>query len=291
MFKTERVGRPGRAGACTTLLAAMIFTTSAHALAPEHESRRLMLATEQAVKDANWSEAGKYLNQLQKMDVEKPDAYQYYRGRVMFESGLLNEARAALEAYVKRSGSEGQYYKKSLELITRIEQTRRQQADHPDASGSGKPVAVIEPAGKKPVQRLEELYLVDSPVKALTLHLNSLLDLDGWRKNPRVIVAGSKPDIGYQVSTEPGVINLQQSRRDLEGADQFRLTTQAIKVYGVNPEVDWNCVAGDQACWIYDPRDDSRLMRLAPAPDRAAEVARTLGRLIKALQAPPSSTK
>lgn len=271
------------------MLAAMVFASGAHALAPEHESHRLMLATEKAVKDAHWSEAGEYLNQLQKLDVKKPDAYQYFRGRVMFESGLLNESRSALENYVKQSGAEGQYYDQSLELITRIEQTKRQQAEHPDKSKSAKPVAIIEPAGKKPVQRLEELYLVDSPIKALTIHLNNLLELDGWRKDGKVIVAGKKPDIGYQVSTKPGTINLQESRRDLGGADQFRLSTQAIKVYGVNPEVKWKCVAGDQACWIYDPRNDSRLMQLAQIPDRAEEVAKTLGRLIQALQAPDSS--
>lgn len=290
-MKTDRLQRLGRTGAFAVVLAAMVFSTSTYALAPEHESHRLMLATEQAVKDANWNEASEYLNKLQKLDVKKPDAYQYYRGRVMFESGLLNEARSALEAYVKQSGAEGQYYNQSLELITRIEQTKRQQAEQPQASKSGKPVAMIEPAGKKPVQRLEELYLVDSPIKALTLHLNSLLELDGWRRDPKVIVAGSKPDIGYQVSTQAGVINLQESRRDLDGADQFRLTTQAIKVYGVNPDVNWKCVAGDQACWVYDPRDDSRLMRLAPDPDQAKEVAETLGRLIKAMQQPPSAAK
>lgn len=289
MLKAKKAGRLSRPVTCAVMLTAILFATSAQALAPEHESHRLMLATEKAVKDARWDDAGEYLNRLQALDVKKPDAYQYYRGRVMFESGLLNEARSALENYVKQSGAEGQYYNQALELITRVEQTKAEQAKHPEASKSAKPIAVIKPAGKRPVQRLEELYLVDSPVKALTIHLNNLLQLDGWRKDAKVIVAGSKPDIGYQVSTEAGLVNLQQSRREGDGVDQFRLTIQSIKVYGVNPEVSWKCVAGDQACWIYDPRDDSRLMRLAPDPDKASEIAQTLGRLIKVLQAPASN--
>ena len=79
----------------------------AQALAPEHEIRRLMLATEEAVAAENWSEAGEYLNRLQAMEGEKPAEYYYYRGRAMLQANHLNEARSALEQYITRAGAEG----------------------------------------------------------------------------------------------------------------------------------------------------------------------------------------
>lgn len=54
---------------CSALAA---VSTPALALAPEHEIRRLMLATEEAVATERWGEASEYLNRLQKMEGEKP---------------------------------------------------------------------------------------------------------------------------------------------------------------------------------------------------------------------------
>jgi hypothetical protein len=53
-------------------------------------------------------------------------------------------------------------------------------------------------------------------------------------------------------------------------------------VFGVNPQVRWDCQS--DTCWIYDPRNGERLMQLAGNADRASEIARNLGRLIRTLQ-------
>ena len=61
-------------------------------------------------------------------------------------------------------------------------------------------------------------------------------------------------------------------------------TTESMGVFGINPSIDWDCEPAAAACWIYDPRDGSRLMQLAEKHGVASEVARTLGQLIRTMQ-------
>lgn len=268
------------------LLALLMVGNNAQALAPEHETRRLMLATEEAVEAEQWQTASGYLNRLQSLDSEKPSAYLYFRGKVMLETGFDSEARAALEKYVEATGEEGAHYDDALKMITRIEQ-RGTDGEQREEGDQDQRVAVIEPAGAQRLDRLKQLYLVDSDVEALEIHLNTLLDLAGWFQDARITEAGAVPDIHYRIMAEQDGIKIQESRRLDPGAGpERRLATQTMQVYGVNPNVDWDCVKSEESCWIYDPRDGSRLFRLTYDPGRARQVARTLGRLIKTLQAP-----
>ncbi|WP_166264471.1 hypothetical protein [Marinobacter caseinilyticus] len=270
---------------CQALLLATTFAAgSASALAPEHETRRLMLATEQAVAAEKWGEAGEYLNRLQNLKSEKPGEYLYYRGRVMLESDHLNEAQSALENYIQQTGEKGQHYNDALKLITDVEKKQRAASKRAEQTNREEPVAVIEPAGGEPLARLQQLYLVNSPTEALTVHLNNLLELNGWREDQRIVRTGSAPDIRYRISVESGQVNIQESRKTDDG--QVRLSNQSLPVYGVSPSVRWECVASDHSCWVYDPRDESRLFRLGNSQKKTAEAAETFGRLIKSLQSP-----
>ncbi|WP_246180403.1 hypothetical protein [Marinobacter changyiensis] len=261
-----------------------LYAGSAAALEPEHETRRLMLATEQAVAGESWGEAGEYLNRLQGLESEKPPEYLFYRGRVMLEADHYNEAKAALENYVDQTGSEGKNYKEALQMITTVEKEQQASSERAGKASGEEPVAVIESAGREPLDRLQQLYLTDSPAEALTLHLNSLLELNGWRQDPRIVRTGSAPDLLYRVSLQSGEINIQESRRTDNG--EVRLSAQSLSVYGISPSVRWDCVAATQSCWVYDPRNDARLFRLAGDKKLTAEAAQTLGRLIKTTQAP-----
>ncbi|MDX1633834.1 MAG: hypothetical protein R3280_04310 [Marinobacter sp.] len=269
------------------LIAASLWATQAQALAPEHETRRLMIATEQAIKEQRWGDAGQFLNRLQGLDSEKPPAYLYYRGRVMLQSGLLTEAREALEGYIQSAGAEGEFYTDALELITEVEQQQKTASERaPTQPAGSEQVAVIEPANSDSLSRLRQLYLADSDAEALVIHTNTLLELAGWHKDQRIVRAGALPDILYRVSAENGQINIQESRL-VEGENaRRRLSVQTMSVYGVNPNVRWECPGVDPTCWIYDPRDGSRLLKLAADRERVAELARTLGQLIRTLQAP-----
>lgn len=286
MVKITRVGRSSVRG---LVLASLLVTGQVYALEPEHETRRLMLATEEAVSAESWGEAGEYLNRLQQLEGAKPADYFYFRGRVMLESGHYNEAQAALEKYVSLAGSEGQHYTDALKLITDVEKARQQESLSANGSGAGtsEQVAIIEPAGDQSLEKLRELYLADSNAEALVIHANTLLDVAGWREDQRVVRLDRPADVSYRIDKRNDIISVQESRRESGG--RVVRTTESLGVFGVNPQIEWNCESSTASCWIYDPRDGSRLMKLSQDRERAEEIARTLGRLIRTMQSPNQS--
>lgn len=269
-------------GGC--LLSAALFMGEASALEPEHEMRRLMLATETAVEAENWGEASQYLTRLQQMESEKPAAYLYFRGRVMLESGHFNEARSALESYVSKAGAESEHYTSALKMITSVEKARQNETtgmEQARAAGS-EPVAVIEPANETSAGDLKKLYLADSETEALVIHLNALLDNAGWSPDRRIKRLDRPADLTYRVNRMNDALNIQEARRETGG--RITRSTESLNVFGVSTSINWNCEPAASACWIYDPRNGSRLMRLAENHGDAAEIARTLGKLIRAMQ-------
>ncbi|MDX1559333.1 MAG: hypothetical protein R3193_10520 [Marinobacter sp.] len=274
----------GRCFALGAVLATVLLAGPALALAPEHETRRLMLATEEAVVAENWGEAAEYLNRLQQLEGEKPADYYFYRGRVMLQSAHLNEAQSALESYVGRAGAEGAHYQESLQLITSIEKARKQNALAPQNAGESEQVAVIEPAGEGRIQSLRNLYLADSDREALTLHINSLLELAGWRRDQAVVRLDRPADVEYRVGTQGDQVQIQEIRRAEDG--RILRSAEQMSVFGINPRVEWRCEVAVSTCWVYDPRDGSRLLQLAENRERVQEIAETLGQLIRSLQAP-----
>jgi len=276
----------GRQLARVVVIASALLAGQAAALAPEHEARRLMLAIEESVAAENWGEASEYLNRLQLLDAEKPDDYNYYRGRVMLQSSHLNEAQAALEAYVTKAGTEGSHYQSALKLITGIERERKEKALVTQVGTDAK-IAVIEPANDQRTASLRKLYLADSDNEALVLHLNSLLGVAGWRQDQAVVRLDRPADVEYRLSSGDNLVSIQEIRRGSPGS-VTRKTVQ-IPVFGVNPQVEWGCEPAVATCWIYDPRDGSRLFQLSPNRSQVEEIAQTLGKLIRNLQAPSGS--
>ncbi|NMT63388.1 hypothetical protein [Marinobacter orientalis] len=276
-----RIIRAGRSSVCGLVLASLLMSSQVGALEPEHEIRRFMLATEEAVAAENWSEAGEYLNRIQQLEGEKPADYFYYRGRVMMESGHFNESRAALEHYVGQAGAEGEHYTDALKLITRVEKVRKQEGARASQSSS-EPVAIIKPADGESVEKLKQLYLADSDAQALVIHANTLLEGAGWREDQRIVRLDQPADISYKLDRRNDLISIQESRREDNG--RVVRTAESLGVFGVNPQVEWNCESAIASCWIYDPRDGSRLMKLGHDREQARDIARTLGRLIKTMQ-------
>jgi hypothetical protein len=268
------------------VVCAVLYAGSAFALPAEHEIRRLMLATEQALAAENWDDASEYLGRLQQLDGERPVDFYFYRGRVMQKSELLNEAQASLEVYVTRAGKEGQYYKQSLERITEIEKLRKDRAvaavtNNPAVSLQPR-IATIEAAEGQSAADLKKLYLADSEEQALLMHLNSVLQLSGWRKDKVFVQLDQPADIRYQVEKRNGGLLIQQIIHQ-QGTMQRK--SQQIDVYGISPLVKWDCEPSLATCWVYDPRDGSRLFQLGANQGQAEDIARTLGRLIRNLQA------
>ena len=263
------------------LAGSLLVSGSVLALPAEHEIQRLMLAVEESLEDERWRDAAEYLNRLQQLDGQKPPEYLYYRGQVMARSEHYNEAMSALENYVAGTGADGKYYTESLKLITDIEQARAGQAAGRGAGEAGQePVAEIEGSGENG----QTVANSDASPQALVSRMNRIFDSAGWRRNPRLIREGSTPDVHYHVSVHNGEIQFRESRNDEDGGR--KLTTLMLPVYGISPMIEWSCENATESCWIYDPRDGSRFLRLGNDRDQAERLAETLGSLIRKLQTP-----
>jgi len=279
-----------RKGASAALLLGMLLTSPCtFALPEEHEVRRLMMATEQAVDAGRWEEAGDYLNELAGMPTPKPDDFLYFRGRVQAERENFLAARSALEDYVEAAGAEGAHYSEALQAITRIDR-QKAAAESKEAeitrAGNGQNAAnqpamtmMIEPSGSGSIESLKKLYLTSSATKALQLHINGLLDLAGWTPDQRIIRMDEPAQISYQIDAgngQLGVVTLDRT------SGVSRMTSESIDVFGINPNLKSDCI--DNACWIYDPRDGDRWLKLAGDRERAREIADNLGLLIREMQ-------
>lgn len=273
-------------GCRALLMCAALYAGSAVALPAEHEIRRLMLATEQALAAENWESASEYLGRLQPLDGELPVDFYFYRGRVMQKSELLNEAQDSFEVYVTRAGQDGSYYKQALERITEIEKLRKDRAlaaltNNPNTALQS-PVAMIEAAGGQSAADLKSLYLAGSEEQALLMHLNSLLQLSGWREDKVIVQLDQPADLRYQVEKRDNGLLIQKITRQ-QGT--LLRKSQKVEIYGISPLVKWDCEPSLATCWVYDPRDGSRLFQLGANRGQAEDIARTLGRLIRHLQA------
>lgn len=256
----------------------LCLSPNAADLPPEHEVRRLIIAADNAIAEERWNDASRHLTRLQNLKAEKPADYQFLRGRVMLQASQLNEAQSALEAYVTEAGAEGKYYDQSLQLITRVEDQRQANPERK----SSETVAVIEPAERIDTEALKSLYLEVSDRGALIAHLNSLLSLNAWQPGP-VIKSDPSAGVKYQVTVGTDA-SLQLKEEVREGEAGPTLRTQNISVFGINPVISYTCFDTDNSCWLYDPRDQSRWLRLANRSKPAAETARVLSELIRNLQ-------
>ena len=256
----------------------LTLNISAAPLSPEHEVRRLVMAVDTAITESRWDDASRYLARLQTLDSPKPAEFQFFRGKVMLQASQLNEAQAALEAYVNQASADGQYYDQALQLITQVEDRQLSRPEEREA----KPVATIEPAQRVDTKALQSLYLEDSEQGALIAHLNSLLSLNAWQPGP---IIRNKPSEGVRYQLDVGADKtLQVQEAILDHEDGPILRASSLSVFGINPAVSHACFESDNSCWLYDPRDNSRWLRLANRPEPAAETARMLSELIRNLQ-------
>lgn len=265
------------------LLLLCSYSTFLWALPPQDEMRRLVLATQQAVQAQRWDDAARYLNHIEALKVDKkPAEYLFLRGEVMYHAGQLNEAKDALDAYVVAAGEKGDHYTKSLEMITAIDEAQRTDS----ATPAQKPVATIKPAGEEEnLSQLEKLYLTSSPRDALIAHLNSILATHAWTGDQRIRKPNARQGIRYHISAGgSGRLLIQKTRYDEQGQAAVSLST--MQVYGVSPLVREDCLSTLPECWVYDPRDDSPLFRMAGDADAAGQAAQTLGELIRQMQHP-----
>lgn len=228
------------------------------ALSPDIEADRLLMATENYLAQGDYSRAAQALERMEQLQTKLPADYYFHKGSLAWQFRNHDEARKALEEYVRQTGREGDHYRQALQLLTQIEE-----AGVATASGAASGEAAIqwqEPArtvySDAYVENLRKLYLKNRPEEALVEHINSLLAASPYRPS-RIITPQQREGVRYQISLGgKGVIQIQQTSYDDSGKAVVSLDRR--EVFGVDPYVRYGCDRQRRACWLYDPQDSFR---------------------------------
>lgn len=228
------------------------------ALSPDIEADRLLMATENYLSSGDYSRAAQALEQMEKLQIKLPADYYLHKGRLAWQSRNHDEARGALEEYVRQTGRDGEHYRQALQLLTQIEESGAAEAS---AAGSGEAaIQWQEPArsvySDDYVENLRKLYLKESGEDALVEHINSLLAAAPYRPS-RLITPQQREGTRYQISLgAKGILQIQQTTYNDNG--QAVVSLDRREVFGVDPYVRYGCDRQRRACWLYDPQDSFR---------------------------------
>ena len=107
---------------------------------------------------------------------------------------------------------------------------------------------MIEPANEQDVKTLRQLYLANSDREALVIHLNTLLESAGWRRDKTVVRLDRPADRQYQVALDDGNIGIQDIERN-PTAPPF-VEPCRCRCW-CEPSVRWDCEPVVGACWVY----------------------------------------
>lgn len=257
------------------------------ALSPEIEADRLLMATENYLEAGDYSRASQALTRMEQLQTKLPADYFFHKGRLAWQFRNHDEARGALEEYVRQTGREGEHYRQALQLLTQIEEAS---VAATSAQGSGEAaIQWQEPArsvySDEYVDNLRKLYLKDSGEEALVEHINSLLAAAPYRPS-RLITPDQREGVRYQVSLgAQGVLQIQQTSYDESGKAVVNLDRR--DVFGVDPYVRSGCDRQRRACWLYDPQDSFReWILIGDDPAVVEDLGKALTKLMLLLQNP-----
>lgn len=263
-------------GRVAALLLLGLFHCAVSALPLEHEQRRLLMATDNAVKEARWDDAAGYLSRLEALGDQQVLEYHYLRGRVMAQQGKALEAKASLETFVMGADVESERYREALALITRLE-------SQPVTPVAAEPVALIEPARPDTAGKAQSVAK-GSGSQGLLEQVNQQLEQLAYRTG-KVVRLDQLPVVQYVFGFGgAGELTVRESR--LAGTGIPESVIRTLSVYGVSPVIRLNCQAQEQGCWLYDPRDGSRWLQVTGRVSDAELLARRIGQLIRSIQTP-----
>jgi hypothetical protein len=267
------------------------FTFSS-SLPPEHESARLLLVVEEAVTNSDWSLADESLSKMADLKIELPVPFFFYNGRVHFKQERFEKAQRSLEHYVVKGGPSGTFYNDALRLLTSVESALNNESvktasihSSSEESGSGEDAAqlplLINKGRDSYIQSLKALFLTDSPVQALVMQINSLLNSHPFTGS-RIKKATEKQGVKFQVSIQNNMIVLQETNYE-NGFPQ--LSAKKLAVNGVNPFIRFDCSNRDMACWLYHPSDGHEKWIVVDYDELVvSELSQAITRLIQLLQ-------
>ena len=249
-------------------------------LPAEHEIVRLMLAVEASVENSNWEKAAQQLSALEALKSTLPDDYLYFNGLVNAKLENFSLSEDNLESYIINVGKDAKHYIEALKLITTLEAHKENLRSHSVSESKASPVLTTE-ARTGYIKSLQALYLTDDPVKALILHVNSLLSVHAYT-GLRVKKTKVRTGLVYSISVDKGLLGLQEKNY----ASGFpTLTATKLDVHGLDPFLKYECKKQKFSCVIYHPADQ-HLAWIMIENDAlvARELVEALTKLIQYLQ-------
>ncbi|MFT6905672.1 MAG: hypothetical protein ACJAS1_002330 [Oleiphilaceae bacterium] len=268
-----------------------IFTFSS-SLPPEHESARLLLVVEEAVKTSDWSLAHESLSKMADFQIELPVPFFFYNGWVHFKQEHFEKAQHSLEHYVVKDGPSGAFYNDALRLLTLVERALNNESvktagvySSSELSESGEDTVqlplLINKGRDAYIQSLKALFLTDSPVQALVMQINSLLNSHLFTGS-RIKKSTEKKGVKFQVSIQNNMIVLQEKNYET-GFPQ--LSAKRLEVNGIDPFIRFDCSNRDMVCWLYHPSNSHEKWIFVDYDELViSELSQAITRLIQLLQ-------
>lgn len=252
-------------------------------LPEEHEAVRLMLALESSVEAKNWQESEAQLVALQRLSVELPEEFYYFRALSLKAKDDFVHAQKDLESYVVNAGADGKYYLDALKQITDIERLLQSETYTQTQGADTRSPAVIEGEHDGYISSLKALYLTDSAVDALLQQINSLLALHHYTGS-RLRKQDAKEGVIFNVAVDLSDSELLVQKKSYEG-ERPLLSVEKLTVLGMNPFLEYACDAQAYACWIYHPGQANERWVVIEADQLVvADLAMAIGKLIRQLQ-------
>jgi hypothetical protein len=281
-------------GVSLSLSLSTLFTSAAFALPADIELDRYLLATQKHIDNQDYETATTYLQRIETlkstMPIKLPPEFHYYYGLVLQHDQHLSKARARFETYVIKAGKEGAFYQQALEAITATEEAEmsvRKKSKHRQEQQT-KRSDIIDQLNQTGLHQdtqydaqIKELYLSDNTIKALVLHINSLLTTYPYSRQ-RIQTNNNTNAILYKISVNKNDdIIVQQQDNTL---DHPQISSLKYPIYGANPFIRHECYADQGRCEIKTPDNRQAWVALSYEREVAKEVAYAFSRLIKALQ-------
>lgn len=267
-------------------LFALIFAFNVHALPPEIEADRLILAAKEKLEEGSFDGARAYLERVAPLEIDPPADYYLLFGRVHYEADAWQEAKTHFEKYVELAGKEGSAYIDTLKMITALEETlagkQEQKASAPEA---GSPIQLPEKQGQAYDKKVSDLYLDPNLTQSLVTHVNGLLKsyrfIEGKIKN---IEKNNYIDFKLSLAKDKElVLTRRDIVRKLSGASS-ELSVSRLNAFGIDPDVAFRCSKETDSCTIKHPINQKEWIKIARDEKGAEEIAKALTRLLKALQ-------
>lgn len=272
----------------------LAISGAAHALPPQAEMDRLILAAQEALSVSDFDSAKGYLERVAPLALEPPAEFYRLQGEVMFNSRDWDKSQRGFEKFIEMAGRESEHYNQVLGRLTDIEQAkaleRTQQQIREEniaiSAGNDERVKLIEnQKGEAYDRQVQELFLDESLVQSLVTHLNSLLrsyvyiegKIKNYEKNNRV-------DYSVSVNKESVIMLTSRDVTQTRSGQKAAMNVAYLNAFGVNPSVEFRCSKAIDSCYIKHPVNQSDWIRLAYDEAGADAIATALMRLLKALQ-------